>query len=318
MARGFGLVWRRLVQLAPVVAGTTIVTFLLLRLIPGDPAVQMLGTHYTPEAAARLRIQLGLDKPVLEQYVAYIGGLLRGDLGQSIFYRRGVLDLVTSRLLPTLQLIVLTTILATVVAVPVGFIAGIRRGGAFDASTRFLFIIGFSLPTFGLGVLLLLVFGLKLHWFPIHGLGTTLGDQIYHLVLPAATIGIGFATVLIRTLRASVSTILQSDFVETLLAHGVSRRRFYWSHLLPNAVLALIPVFGVNLAFLVSGTVIVENVFGVPGVGALLVEAVSSRDYPVVQAITLIMALLVILSTFLTDVLQIVLDPRIRASVETV
>ena len=151
--------------------------------------------------------------------------------------------------------------------------------------------------------MLLLVFGLKLHWFPIYGFGTTIGDQIYHLVLPAATIAIGFATVLIRTLRASVSTILQSDFVETLLAHGVSRFRFYRSHLLPNALLALIPVFGVNLAFLVSGTVIVENVFGVPGVGALLVEAVSSRDYPVVQAITLIMALLVILSTFLTDVI---------------
>ncbi len=308
--------WSRVGNLVPVVFGITLVSFLLLRLVPGDPAQQILGNRYTPEAAEGIRKGLGLDRPLLEQYWLFLKGVFTGSFGESYQYRRPVGDLLLDRTAASLMLVGLTAFFCALLSIPLGLWAAVRRGGLVDQATRVFFTLGYALPAFLVGVLFILVFGLRLDWAPIGGYGTGVASHLGHLVLPALTLAIPFSTVLVRSLRASTITVLESDFVTIARLKGISEPQILMRHVLRNAISPVAVVFGINLAFLVGGTVVVENVFSIPGLGSLLVGAVSTRDYPVVQAVALVLAVFVVLVNLLTDVVHGVLDPRLSVGVQ--
>ncbi len=307
----FGTLPRRLVHLVIIGFGITLVTFFLLRLIPGDPALAILGTSYTHKRAEAIDIALGLNKPIWTQYGLFMGRLFRGNLGYSFFYSESATTVIGQHLAPTIFLVLYSAVLAAAISLPLGFVSGLRRGGIVDQSTRVFFTVSFAMPAFWLGIILLLVFSVHLNAFPISGFGSGFAGHLYYLFLPALTIAVGFSTVLIRSLRAATIAALQAEFVDTALMKGISRARVLRRHVFRNAVLAVVAVFGVNLAYLISGTVLVENVFSLPGLGSLLVNSVANRDYPLVQGVTLLFAVLIVLINLLTDVTQAALDPRV-------
>jgi ABC-type dipeptide/oligopeptide/nickel transport system permease component len=307
----FGTLPRRLLHLVLIGFGITLVTFFLLRLIPGDPALAILGSSYTHKRAAAIDLALGLNKPIWTQYVLFMGRLFRGNLGYSFFYNQPATSVIAAHLGPTVFLIIYSAVLAAAISLPVGFISGLRRGGIVDQSSRVFFTVSFAMPAFWLGILLLIVFSVQLHIFPISGFGAGFAGHLYYLFLPALTIAVSFSTVLVRSLRASTISVLQAEFVDTARMKGISAAQVLRGHVFRNAVLAVIAVFGVNLAYLISGTVLVENVFSLPGLGSLLVNSVSDRDYPVVQGVTLLFALLIVGINLLSDVTQAALDPRV-------
>jgi peptide/nickel transport system permease protein len=310
MAR-FSFIGRRLLQLIPVLLGITVITFFLLRLIPGDPALQILGQHYTPAGAKVVRHSLGLDEPLWRQYLLFLQHLFQGNLGDSITFKQSAGSVIAERLPPTLFLVAYAATLALLVSIPAGVISALRRGGIFDQTARVTTLVGFAMPGFWLGIILILIFSVHLQLFPVNGYGNTFIQHLDHLFLPAVTIALGFSTIVIRTLRASTLAVLSSDYVDTARIKGISRFAVLRRHVLRNAIISVVVVFGINLAFLISGTVIIENVFGIPGVGRLLVDSVSTRDYPVVQGVTLIFAFLVVAVNLITDVVHASLDPRV-------
>jgi ABC-type dipeptide/oligopeptide/nickel transport system permease component len=307
----FGTLPRRLVHLVMIGFGITLVTFFLLRLIPGDPALAILGSSYTHERATAIDLALGLNKPIWTQYALFMGRLFRGNLGYSFFYNQPATTVIAAHLGPTIFLVIYSAVLAAVISLPLGFISGLRRGGIVDQASRVFFTVSFAMPAFWLGIIMLIVFSVHLHAFPISGFGSGFAGHLYYLFLPALTIAMGFSTVLVRSLRASTIAVMQAEFVDTARMKGISMAKVLRRHVFRNAVLAVIAVFGVNLAYLISGTVLVENVFSLPGLGSLLVNSVSYRDYPVVQGVTLLFALLIVLINLLSDVTQAALDPRV-------
>jgi peptide/nickel transport system permease protein len=310
---GWHLIGRRLVQLIPIVVGITIVSFVLIRIVPGDPATLILGNHYTPEGAAQIRKSLGLDQSVIVQYGRFLRSALTGSFGHSYSLDASVGHLISGGLGTTLFLIAMAGLFTALLSIPIGVFAGLHRGGIFDQSTRIFLLIGFALPGFLLGVLLILVFGVKVPILPINGYGTGFLSHVRHLILPSITLAIPFSTVLVRSLRSSVIETMSADYVTTALLKGIPWRRVVLRHIVRNAGMSVVVVFGVNLAFLVGGTVVIENVFSIPGLGSLLVNAVSTRDYPVVQGLTLFFALFVLLVNLLTDAVHIAIDPRLAA-----
>jgi len=309
----YGFIGRRILQMIPVLLGVTVISFFLLRLIPGDPARQILGQHYTPRAAAEIRDSLGLNKPLWEQYLLFMQHLFHGNLGESINYREPTATVIFERLPATLFLVVYAAAIAAVISIPVGIASALRKGGAFDQVARVSFLVAFAMPAFWLGIILILIFSVHLSLFPVNGYGTGLVGHLHYLFLPAFTIALAFSTILVRTLRASTLAVLAADFVDTARIKGISQFAVLRRHVFRNAITSLVVVFGINLAFLISGTVLIENVFAVPGVGRLLVDSVATRDYPVVQATTLVLAFLVVLINLLTDVVHAALDPRVTA-----
>lgn len=307
----FGTLPRRLVHLVVILLGITLVTFFLLRLIPGDPALAILGSSYTHQRALAIDASLGLNKPIWTQYVLFMGRLSRGNLGYSFFYNAPATTVIAAHVAPTLFLVIYSAVLAGVISLPLGFISGLRRGGITDQATRVFFTISFAMPAFWLGIILLIVFSVHLQAFPISGFGTGFTGHLYYLFLPALTIAVGFSTVLIRSLRAATIATLQAEFVDTARMKGISQAKVLRRHVFRNAVLAVVAVYGVNLAYLISGTVLVENVFSLPGLGSLLVNSVADRDYPVVQGVALFFAVLIVVINLLTDVTQASLDPRV-------
>ena len=307
----FGMLPRRLVHLVIIVFGITVVTFFLLRLIPGDPALAILGSNYTHTRAVAIDNFLGLNKPIWTQYGVYMDRLVHGNMGFSFFYDESATTVIVSHIAPTLYLVCFSAVLAALISFPVGFIAGIRSSGVVDQISRVFFTLSFAMPGFWLGIILLLIFSVHIHAFPLSGFGTGFFGHLYYLFLPALTIALGFSTVLVRSLRAATITTLQAEFVDTALMKGIKYRQVLWRHVFRNSVLAVVAVFGVNLAYLISGTVLVENVFSLPGLGTLLVSSVSDRDYPVVQGVTLLFAVLIVVINLLTDVVQAALDPRV-------
>ena len=310
MAR-YSFIGRRLLQLIPVLFGITVITFFLLRLIPGDPALQILGQHYTPAGAKVVRHSLGLDEPLWRQYLLFLQHLFQGNLGDSITFKQSAGSVIAERLPPTLFLVAYAATLAMLVSIPAGVISALRRGGIFDQVARLTTLVGFAMPAFWLGIILILIFSVHLQLFPVNGYGDTFLQHLDHLFLPAATIALGFSTIVIRTLRSSTLAALSSDYVDTARIKGISRFAVLRKHVLRNAIVSVVVVFGINLAFLISGTVIVENVFAIPGVGTLLIDSVSTRDYPVVQGVTLIFAFLIVAVNLVTDVVHASLDPRV-------
>jgi ABC-type dipeptide/oligopeptide/nickel transport system permease component len=306
----YAFVRRRLLQLPFLVFGITVITFLLLRLIPGNPALVILGNHYTAAGARQVNQALGLDKPLPAQYWQFVSRLGHGNLGYSFFYNASARSVIDGHIGPTLFVIVYAAVLAALVAIPLGVIAGMHQNGLIDHTSRAFFTVGFAIPSFWLGLILVLLFSVHIQAFPIDGYGNGFIGHLYYLFLPALTLAIPFSTVLIRSLRSSVITVSRADYVDTARIKGIKSRQVLSGHIVRNAIVTVVSVFGVNLAYLVGGTVLIENVFSLPGLGSLLVSSVSTRDYPVVQGITLIFALAIVVVNLLTDVVHAMLDPR--------
>jgi peptide/nickel transport system permease protein len=307
----FNFVGGRTLQAIPVVLGVTIISFFVLRLIPGDPTVVMLGTHWTPARAAELRQNLGLNKPIWEQYYLFMNHLFHGDLGASLYYRAPVAHLITQRLPVTLWLAVYATVLAVLISVPLATISALRKNGVVDQGVRATFLLAFAMPPFWVGLVLILLLSLHFHIFPVSGYGSGFVDHVYNLFLPALTISLGFAAILIRTLRNGILGILRADYIDTARAKGLARGRLLRRHVLRNAMLSAVTVLGVNLSFLIGSTVVIENVFALPGLGQLLASSITTRDLSVVQGIVLVFGILVVVINLLTDVAYAALDPRV-------
>ena len=313
----FGSLPRRLVHVAIVLLGITLVTFFLLRLIPGDPALAILGSSYTHARAQAIDSGLGLDRPIWSQYALFMSHLFHGSLGFSYFYHESATAVILNHIPPTLFLIAYSAVLAALISLPIGFFAGLRRGRAVDQFSRVFFTLSFAMPAFWLGIIFILIFSVHLPVFPISGFGRGLVGHLYYLFLPALTIALSFSTVLVRSLRTSTITTLRAEFVDTARMKGIAWSQVLRRHVFRNAVLAVVAVYGVNLAYLISGTVLVENVFSLPGLGTLLVNSVTDRDYPVVQGVTLVFAVLIVGINLLTDVVQAALDPRVGQEIGT-
>jgi len=307
----FGFVGQRVLQMIPVALGITIITFFLIHLIPGDAVSAMLGNHYSPEAAARLRATMGLDKPLWTQYLFFMGNLLHGSLGTSVYYEQPVVNVVLERLEATVWLVVYASLLAALIAVPLAVFAALHRDSVFDQLIRGTFMVTLAMPAFWFGIILLIVFSVNLHLFPVTGFGDGFVDHLWHLFLPALTVALGFGAVLIRSLRNSVLSVMRTDYVDTARAKGLPWRLILRRHVLRNAILSTVTIFGVNIAFLMGATVIIENVFAIGGIGQLLVSSILQRDYEVVQGITLLLAFFVVTINLLVDIVYAWLDPRV-------
>jgi peptide/nickel transport system permease protein len=304
---------RRLLQLVPIVFGVTILVFFLIHLVPGDPARTMLGTHSTPEKVALLHHEWGLDKPLPVQYWRFLGRMLHGDLGSSLFYSVPAGRLVWERLPPTLWLICLGTLLSVLISVPLAALAATKRDRAPDQVVRAVPLVGLGFPPFWLGIMLLLAFGLHLgRAFPVGGYGTGPLGHLHSMFLPALTVALAITPILVRSLRASLLEVFESDYVTTARSKGLPERRVLVHHALRNAIISTVSVLGVNIGFLVGGTLVIEQVFALPGIGQLMINSIFQRDFPVVQAVTLVFAIMVVLVYLITDVVHATLDPRVR------
>lgn len=290
-----------------VVFGVCTLVFLLIHLVPGDPVEAMLGESARPADRQVLRAALGLDRPLAEQYLSYLGSLAQLELGRSFQFERPVADLLAERIPATLELTGAALALALVVAVPLGVLAARNQGGALDSGAMGFSLLGISIPNFWLGPLLILVFSLWLGWTPVSG-----RDGPTSLILPAVTLGSGLAAILARMVRSSVLEVLGEDYVRTARAKGLSEAIVIRRHALRNAWLPVLTLVGLQLGGLLGGAVITETVFAWPGVGSLLVEAIQNRDYPVVQAGVLLISLAYVLVNTLTDLVYLWVDPRIR------
>lgn len=307
----FGFIGNRLLQLIPVVFGVTLIDFFILRLMPGDAVLVMLGTHYTPHSAAVLRAQLGLDKPAWQQYFIFMNNLVHLRLGSSIFYGLPVSTLITQRLPVTLGLVIYAGVLALLISIPVATVAAVRRDGVIDQASRVVFLVTAAMPTFWVGIVLILLFSVHFQLFPLAGYGSSTVGHLKDLFLPSLTISLGFIAVFVRTLYNSILHVLQAHYLDTARAKGLTRRRILWRHVLRNALLSLVTVLGVNLSYAIGSTVIVEDIFALPGLGQLLTSSIYNRDLSVVQGVALTFALFVVLVSLATDIVYAALDPRI-------
>jgi peptide/nickel transport system permease protein len=311
MNRGQYIV-RRLALMIPVLFGITVVVFSLLQLIPGDPATTILGTQARPESVAALRHELGLDRPLWEQYLRYMQNVVTFDLGKSLKFKTSVGSLLPGRLEVTLALITYATVLTIAISLPLGIVSALRRNGIFDQVTRAFLMVTLVMPAFWVGILFLTFFSIRLQLFPVAGYGDGWREHLHHLFLPALTIALSIAPLIVRALRTSILEGLGSDFVRTARAKGLREQAVVSTHVLRNALIPAVTLLGLSVGYLVGGTVIVENVFSLPGAGKLLVDAIAARDYPLVQSTTLVFAVLVILVNLGTDVIYTFLDPRVR------
>ena len=302
---------RRLAQILPVMLLVTVLVFLMIHLIPGDPASVILGPRATPEAVALLRQQLGLDQPLTLQYGIFMRNLASLNFGQSIHYKTLVGALLVQRLPVTLFLVGYTLVLTILITVPLALFAALQKDRLGDQLVRLLGMIALTTPSFWIAILLLLVFGVQLRLFPVGGLEKNLTGYLHSLFLPALTLAFGLIAPLTRTLRASLIEVLQTDYVSFARAKGLSERKVLFGHVVRSGLIPTISLLGVNLSFLIGGTVVVEKLFALPGTGALMVESIFARDYPVIQALALVFAFLVILINLFTDLIYASLDPRI-------
>jgi peptide/nickel transport system permease protein len=303
---------RRILQLIPVFLGLSLTIFLLIHLIPGDPAVVMLGIHATPDAVASLHRAWHLDDPLWTQYGYFLQRLISGDLGTSVEYQVPVRDLLASRVQETLLLAFLSTLISVIIGVVLAAISATHKDRWADHLIRVVTLFGFTMPSFWIALLLMLLLGAKLRLVPIAGYGDTFGDHLYHLILPSFVVALSVFPLIVRTLRAGILEIMGMEFVKTARAKGLTRRTVLYHHVIRNALIPTIAIVGVNMGFLLGGAVVIETVFGLPGVGYLLIDGINHRDYPLVQAGALVLAMVFVLVNFATDLAYSVADPRIR------
>lgn len=295
----------------PTVFGVTVLTFLLVHMIPGNPAQSLLGNQATPEQIARLTAELGLDRPLPEQYATFIAQLLHGDLGSSIFLQEQVSTLITERLPVTLSLLAAALLITLVLSVPLAGWAAMTPGSTVDRVTRVIPVIGLGMPNFWVGTMLILFFGLQLRLFPVGGWGTTPVERLHALVLPALTVALALSPILIRSLRASIGEVLSAEYIVTARAKGRDGIGLFGKHILRNASVPAVTVLSINLGYLIGGTVIIEQVFALPGIGQLMFMGVAQRDFSVVQGTTLFIALSVVVLGVLSDLVCALIDPRL-------
>jgi peptide/nickel transport system permease protein len=306
---------KRLLATIPVMVMVALVVFLILRLSPGDPAAILAGDAATPENIAKIRATLGLDRPILVQFVDWVWQLLNGDLGNSLLSLQPVALTIGQRVGPTLSLAVTTIVFSVVVAVPLGVVAAWKHGTWIDRGVMALSVIGFSVPVFVLGYGWIYGFAMQLRLFPVQGyssLADGVGPFIQHLVLPTLTLSVIFIALIARITRASVLEVLTEDYIRTAHAKGVSERRVLIRHALRNAAVPIVSVIGIGIALLIGGVVVTESVFNLPGLGRLTVDAVLARDYPIIQGVILVFSAAYVLINLMIDITYTLFDPRIR------
>ena len=307
---------RRLLLAVPVLFGVSVLVFAVLHLAPGDPAAIMLGAQSTKEDVERLRRDLGLDQPLVVQYLHWIGQVARGDLGRSIPLGRAVLPEVLLRFKATLLLTAGALVIAIFLGLVAGIVSAVKQYSWLDRMSMGVAVTGVSLPVFWTGIMLIIVFALQLRWFPSSGMSSPYGsgpaDVLWHLVLPAVTLGTASAAALARLTRSSVLEIIRQDYVRSARAKGLAERAVIARHVLKNAVNPIITVLGVQVGFLLGGAILTETVFSWPGLGSMMVRAIQARDYPLVQGGVLLIATTFVLVNLVVDLLYAVFDPRIR------
>jgi len=302
----------RLLQMIPVILALVVLIFMVVRLVPGDPVLNMLGILATPEKVEALRHHLGLDQPLTVQFGIFLKNAVKGDLGDSIVYRQPVIKLLKQKLPLTLSLVAYTLALTVIITVPVSVLAALKRDSPFDHVVRAMCVTLMSTPEFWLGIILLILFGATIRIFPIGGTGTSFTDRLHHLFLPAFTLALVISAVLIRNLRDAIIGILGSEHVVFARTKGLRERFVLLRHVLRNAMVVMVTLFGMYLGWLVGGSVIIESVFAVPGMGQGMVTAILARDYPAVQAYALVYGILVSVIYLGTDVAYTFVDPRIE------
>ncbi len=300
-------VLRRILMLIPVLFGVTVVAFSLLHLVPGDPAVVLAGQEATKQDIDRIRAEYGLDQPLVVQYFRFVANAARGDLGISIQSRHPVLTLLLQRLRFTLQLAMISVLIAAALGLLAGIISSTRQYSLFDTTSMLAALFGTSMPIFWLGLLFILTFSVRLRWFPAGGTGT-----VWHLVLPALALGAASSAVIARMARASMLEVPRQDYIRTARATGHAEKAVIFRHALFNAMIPVLTVFGLEFGHLLGGAVLTETVFSLPGIGRLLVEGIFARDYPVVQGAMVLVATTFVVVNLLTDVAYAFFDPRIR------
>jgi peptide/nickel transport system permease protein len=306
---------RRALAAIPVLAMVAVFVFLMLRLTPADPAAIIAGDNANAEQVAQIREKLGLDKPLLTQFAIWSGKLLQGDLGESFFFKRNVTELIQQRIEPTLALATATILLSVAVAVPLGVLAAWKHDSWIDRGVMALSVMGFSVPVFVIGYLLIYVFAIELGWLPVQGYRSIYSgfwDFIQRLILPSVTLSVIYIALIARITRAAMLEVLGEDYIRTARAKGLTDRQVLVHHGLRAAAVPLVTVIGIGVALLIGGVVVTESVYGIPGVGRLVVDAVLARDFPTIQAVVLVFSVVYVLINLLVDVSYVFLDPRIR------
>lgn len=312
-----GYIAKRIMQVIPVVIGVTLATFLLVKIIPGDPVDIMLGPGGSEEAKQHLRTELGFDRPVYVQYAIYMKNLLSGDIGQSFTYGRPVIEVIQERLANTAILSLVALVIASILGIAAGTFAAMKPGGWRDQALSVIILFFNSMPGFWLGLVLIFLFGLKFRVLPVGGMSTTgeaggLLDLAWHIVLPAVTLTAWSLATIARMTRSAMLEVINSDYVRTARAKGIKKRRVVFRHALPNAMPQIVTVIGLQMGFLLSGAVMTETVFAWPGIGLAMYEAISTRDIPLIQGGILVLALLFVLINLIVDILYSYLNPKIK------
>ena len=311
----FHFILRRVLQMLLILFLVSSAVFFMFKLVPGDVAAVRLGIEQTPEALAALRAQLGLDRPLIVQYLTWLAGLVRGDLGTSYVDGAPVFAIVASRFFITLELVLVITVLSTLISIPVAVVAAQRKGTLVDSGIRAVSMVGYSLPTYWWAILLMLLFSVALGWLPAGGYvypNRDFGRHLVHLIMPTVAMVMILVAAQVRFLRASILDIIQLDYVRTARAKGLSSRRVLYKHVLRNSLAAFITVVGLNFATLIGGMVIIEQIFTWPGLGWLIITSILNRDFPVVQGAVLFVAAIFVSVNLVVDILYAALDPRIR------
>lgn len=304
----------RLLQAIPVLFGITVIVFFMVHLLPGNPAVALLGQTATPDRVAALSRQLGLDKPLWDQYGLFIGHVFQGNLGTSITYQQPVSGLVLQDFPITLQLLLFALVLSLLISVPLAALAATAPGRVRDLAVRVFTLLGQGMPQFWVGIMLILLLAVKTGIFPVGGYGETWSEHWYYLFLPALTLALAMCPTIIRSLRASTITVLGSDYVGTARSKGAAGVQLFRLHVLRNAAIPTVSILGVNLGYLIGGTLVIEKVFAIPGLGSLMINAILARDFPTIQAVALFVAVFVIVIGVLTDIVYTLIDPRVDLS----
>jgi peptide/nickel transport system permease protein len=310
-----GYLLRRILSTIPVLAIVAVFVFLMLRLTPSDPAAIIAGDYASSEQIEGIRERLGLNEPILKQFFIWIGGVLRGDFGESFFYKKQVAELIGERLEPTLSLSLLTICLVLLVAVPIGIIAAHNHGTWIDRFVMGFSVLGFSVPVFVVGYILIYIFAITLEWLPVQGyqrISDGVGGWLLRLILPAMTLSVVFIAFIARMTRTSVLEVLNEDYIRTARAKGQTELKVLIRHALANAAVPILTIIGLTVAILIGGVVVTESVSTLPGLGLLTVDAVLARDYPTIQAVILLFSFAYVLINLLVDVAYTFLDPRIR------
>ena len=311
-----GYIFKRIFMTIPVMVVVALFVFLLLRLSPGDPAAVIAGDYATAEDVQKIREKLGLSEPIFVQFVTWLGSLIQGDLGTSIFSNKPVTELIAQRLEPTLMLALTTIIFSILVAVPLGTIAAFRAGSWIDRLVMLFSVGGFSVPVFVLGYILIYYFSITWRLLPVQGYRSPFEDGmlpfIQHIILPTLTLSVIYIALLARMTRASVMEVLEEDYIRTARAKGLSEVKILMRHALGNAAVPIVTVRGIGIALLIGGVVVTESVYNIPGLGRLVLDAVLARDYPIIQGLILFFSLIYVLLNLIIDLTYTLFDPRIK------